>query len=193
MYVCVFALVVISYKKLFQLKYYCSNVSVCCVVMFFIQRDVSCVNFALCLPCPNLSVAYVKDRRLSGGPGTSSSPLTSYCCPVRWHFKICFNFIWLWIQSFGLLWIFFLTFAVISSVCFFTPKTLNPIFVLSIIIFPPMEKYTDLTSLPPIPLPLHLQYCSLHGLQLALSKAFWNKFATNYLSFNTTNIRVVIV
>lgn len=38
-----------------------------------------------------------------------------------------------------------------------------------------MEKYTALTSTPPIPLPLHLQSCSLHGVQLALSKDFQTK------------------
>lgn len=43
--------------------------------MYFLQRDGTCVNLALCFPCPVLSVAYVKDRRLSGGPGTSSSPI----------------------------------------------------------------------------------------------------------------------
>lgn len=36
----------------------------------FLCRERSCDNLALFLPCPNLSVAYVKDRRLSGGPGT---------------------------------------------------------------------------------------------------------------------------
>lgn len=55
--------------------------------------------------------------------------------------------------------------------CFLIPRTLNPIFVLAKIIFPPMEKYTALTTPPPpppIPLPLHLQYGSLHGLEQSL-------------------------
>lgn len=48
-----------------------------CAMMYFMQRVMTNINLALCLPCPVLSVANVKDRRLSGGPGTSSSPFTS--------------------------------------------------------------------------------------------------------------------
>lgn len=52
--------------RVFLLKRMQVSVSPCVSV----PRDMSCDNLALCLPCPNLSVAYVKDRRLSGGPGT---------------------------------------------------------------------------------------------------------------------------
>ena len=55
--------------------------------------------------------------------------------------------------------------------CFLIPRTLNPIFVLAKIIFLPWKNI--LPSLPPpppphIPLPLHLQYSSLHGLEQSL-------------------------
>lgn len=57
------------------------------------------------------------------------SPLTSYCCPVRWlwHFEIYFNFIWLWIQYFGLLWKFYFCchFWWVFFV-FFYPKDIKP-------------------------------------------------------------------
>lgn len=51
--------------------------SITCDVLYQMQRDVSWVNLPLCFPCHIFSVAYVKDRRLSGGPGTSSSLFTS--------------------------------------------------------------------------------------------------------------------
>lgn len=56
--------------------------------------------------------------------------------------------------------------------CFLIPRTLNPIFVLAKIIFPPMEKYTALTTPPPLP-PFLCHYISNTALCMALSKAFW--------------------
>lgn len=63
--------------KLLQIR--CSNVqhNRCDVLLYQMQRDMSWVNLPLCFPCHIFSVAYVKDRRLSGGPGTSSSLFTS--------------------------------------------------------------------------------------------------------------------
>lgn len=61
-------------KIYFQVNFVVSSE---CAMMYFMQRVMTNINLALCLPCPVLSVANVKDRRLSGGPGTSSSPFTS--------------------------------------------------------------------------------------------------------------------
>lgn len=64
------------FSKLLQIR--CSNVQHNrCDVLYQIQRDMSWVNLPLCFLCHIFSVAYVKDRRLSGGPGTSSSLFTS--------------------------------------------------------------------------------------------------------------------
>lgn len=139
-----------------------------CDIMYFMQRDMSCVNLALCLPCPTLSVAYVKDRRLSGGPGISSSPFTSDLLMLPYSMTLTF-----W----NLCWFYFVINTLFGAVLKYL---LLPIFVLSKIIFSPLEKYTAPTSPPPIPLPLHLQYYYFYGFQLALSKALWTKFITNY-------------
>lgn len=69
----------------------------------FVQRDTSWINVGLCLPYPVLSVAYVKDRRLSGGPGTSSSTFTSdlLLLPCMMLFSNTY-FVWFLMQCFGM-------------------------------------------------------------------------------------------
>ncbi len=147
--------------------------------MYFMQRDMSCVNLALCLPCPfSQSLMWRIGGWVEGQVfAPPYPPLTSYCFPVRlhWHFKKitlfwfgywntlgCYEIIFIFCHFW---WVFLFDFSI--------PRTWNPIFLLWKIIFPPMEKYITLNPPPPIPSPLHLQYCSLHGLQLALSKAIW--------------------
>lgn len=105
--------------------------------MYFMQRDMSCVNLALCLPCPNLSVAYVKDRRLSGGPGTSYSPFTSDLlllpCSMTLAFWNFFSFhlvmntiFWAVMEFFFKLLLSFMVFFFVLF--FFNPKDINPYF-----------------------------------------------------------------
>lgn len=101
------------------------------------------------------------------------SPLTSYCCPVwwHWHLEIYFYQSWSWIQSFWAvmkLLLLLLSFLVVS----FNPKDIKPHFCFIKNIFSSYGKIYCPHFPSPILLPLHLQYCSLHGLQLALSKAF---------------------
>lgn len=170
--------------RFFLLKLMQVSVSPCVSV----PRDMSCDNLALCLPCPNLSVAYVKDRRLSGGPGTllpvhlwpPTAALFDGMGILFFFLILFFNQSWSWIQSFfrAVLKLLLLlpSFLVVY---FLLSRTLKPIiFVLSKYFF--LLWKNILPSLPfSILLPLHFQFCSLHGLPLALSKAFKIKFCTH--------------
>lgn len=135
------------FSKFLQIR--CSNVQHnWCDVLYQIQRDMSWVNLPLCFPCHIFSVAYVKDRRLSGGPGTSSSLFTSdllllSCLMTLASWNLFLTKVGHEYNLFGLLWSYFLlllSFTIVS----FDPKTFNPIFVQSKIFFPPMEKYPSL-------------------------------------------------
>lgn len=165
--------------------------------MYFMQRDMSCDNLALCLPCPVLSVAYVKDRRLSGGPGTSSSLFTSDllllpCLMTLASWNLFFIKVGHEYNLFGLLWNYFY-FCCHSWWFLLIPRALYPIFVLSKIFFPPTEKYTALTSPPP--------FCCHCISNIALCMAFSELWAKPFrlslehmtTSLNTTNIRDVII
>lgn len=113
------------------------------------------------------------------------SPLTSYCCPVwwRWHLEIHFNQSWSWIQSFWAVLILLFYFCCHFWWFLLIPRTLNPIFVLSKIFFPPTKKYTALTSSSPF-------FC--HCIpSTALCMAFswlWAKPFRLILSWIITNI-----
>lgn len=109
-----------------------------CVVMFCI----SCRGTWVVLILPSVSLAPFSQLlmwRIGGWVEGQvlpppRSPLTSYCCPVgwHWHFEIYFDLILLWIQYFGLLW----TFYFCCHCFFFNPKDINPHCCFSKIIFP---------------------------------------------------------
>lgn len=108
-------------------------------VLCQMQRDMSWVDLPLCLPCHIFSVAYVKDRRLSGGPGTSSSLFTSDLLTVSFMILIYFE-VSSWIHNyFGLLWNYFwplLSFMML----FFDPEGIQPHFCVMKNVFPSCGK-----------------------------------------------------
>lgn len=148
-----------------------------CDLLYQIPRDMSWVNLPLCFPCHIFSVAYVKDRRLSGGPGTSSSLFTSNLLLLSCLMTLASWNVFL-VNVRNLYNLFWGCCKVIFDFCFnlrqfsFIPMAFNHIFVQSKIFFPSVEKYLSLISFSPTPLLKHFKYCPLHGLQLPFSKGF---------------------
>lgn len=123
-----------------------------CDVLCQTQRDMSWAN----LPSVSyhiFSVAYVKDRRFSGGPGTSSSLFTSDLLLLSSLMTLAsWNLFWTKVghesQCFLGCCDFILDFCFHLLEFSLILKAFNPIFVGSKIFFPPVEKYRSPPSPP---------------------------------------------